>query len=655
MCGIAGILRFDNQRPDVALLARMVQTLAHRGPDASGVWADGPVALGHSRLSIIDPQGGRQPMLFPQRDLAISFNGEIYNYRELRESLLRRGDRFQTRSDTEVLLHCFAEFGRPCLSRLNGQWAFAIWDGRQRELFLARDRFGIRPLYWTMTNGSFRFASEVKALLVDPAVRRELCPEALAQVLTFWAPVAPRTVFRDIFELPPGHAMTVRDGRACIWQYWQPDFPQPRSRTATSDDWADECLERLVEAVRLRLRSDVPVGAYLSGGLDSSLTAALVQRYTDAPLETFSVGFEQSDYDEAPWQQQVAAHLRTAHHQIRCRAEDIGRVFPRVVEHAERPILRTAPAPLFLLSELVRQTGFKVVVTGEGADEVFGGYDLFKEAKVRRFRARLPNSLLRPLLLKRLYPYLGDLHTQSPSWLDAFFRADDLDDPFFAHRPRWRMTSGLRRLLSDDWTHALDGYDPVEELADRLPSHFSSWHPLRQAQFLETTVLLPGYILSSQGDRMAMAHSVEGRFPFLDHRLAEFAARCPARILLCGLNEKHLLKQVARRFLPEAVCRRPKQPYRAPDGESFFDAEQGTARFDYVDELLSEDRLREAGVWDSRRVAHLTAKFRRGRVRGTRDNMALVAVLSTQLLVDRFLRPDSTAATSLPEMVTAVS
>ncbi|MBC8876203.1 MAG: asparagine synthase (glutamine-hydrolyzing) [Planctomycetes bacterium] len=637
MCGIAGVLNFDAETADRVLLERMIAPLRHRGPDDRGVLVDGPAGLAHARLSIIDLDGGRQPMPNEDHSIWVTFNGEIYNYVELRETLRRKGHRMATRSDTEVIVHMYEEFGDRCVEHFNGQWALAIWDRPRRRLFLSRDRMGIRPLYYTTAGGKFLFASEVKSLFVDPDVPRRIDPRGLNQLFTFWSPLPPTTVFDNIFELPPGHNLIVEDGRLRVGQYWQLEYdPTPKDE----QHCAEQLLELLLDATRLRLRSDVPVGAYLSGGLDSTVTTALIKQATDAHLRTFSITFEDDEFDESQHQQAAVKSLGTDHQSIRCTSADIGRVFPEVIWHAERPVLRTAPAPLYLLSGLVHDEGYKVVVTGEGADEMLGGYDIFKEAKVRRFWAAQPDSVFRARLLEKLYPYMPGLQAQSLAYRKAFFhvRPDDLANPFFSHLPRWELTSWLKRFFSDDLKSQLTDHDPYAELLARLPDEYADWHPFCQAQYLETTTLLPGYILSSQGDRVAMAGSVEGRFPFLDHRLAEMAARMPVRWKMKGLNEKYILKRAAGHMIPHSIVARKKQPYRAPDAKSFFANGSGTPQHEYVDSLLHSERIREDGIFDPKAVERLVAKARKGRVIGIKDNMTLVGILSTQLVVDQFIR-----------------
>ncbi len=652
MCGIAGIVHFDASPVDRALVQRMLAAIRHRGPDESGVRVEGPAGLAHARLSIIDLEGGHQPMGNEDGSLWITFNGEIFNYLELRELLQAKGHRFATRSDTEVILHAYEEYGEDCVRQFNGQWAFAIWDTRRKTLFLSRDRLGVRPLFYTTAGRKFLFGSEVKALLAHPEVMRQLDPVGLDQVFTFWCPLAPRTVFRDIWELPPGHNLMVCDGKLRVASYWQLDYSDGDCNIPT-DQYAEQLLALLTDATRLRLRSDVPVGAYLSGGLDSTVTTALARRATTGPLRTFSITFDDAEFDESHYQQLAVEALQTDHQRIHCRLEDIGRVFPDVIWHAERPVLRTAPAPMFLLSQLVRSEGFKVVLTGEGADETLGGYDIFKEAKVRRFWAARPDSDFRAHLLARLYPYLPNLRAQSPAYRKAFFhvRPEDFSSPFFSHLPRWELTSRLKLFFSRELQAELADRDAYADCLALLPAAYGRWRPFCQAQWLETAMLLPGYILASQGDRMAMAHAVEGRFPFLDHRVAEFAAAIPWRLKMKGLNEKYLLKRAAQRLVPPAVLARTKQPYRAPDAKCFVSEISGCGRHDYVEELLSPERIREDGVFQPEAVQRLLRKVRLGLSLGIKDNMALVGVLSTQLLIDRFIRrfaPSGTESTSLP-------
>jgi asparagine synthase (glutamine-hydrolysing) len=640
--------RDDLPPPELGELGMMAGALRHRGPDEFGLYRDRTAGLAHARLSIIDLATGQQPLTNERGTLWISFNGEIFNYLELRDELAARGHRFQTRSDTEVIVHAYEEWGADAFRRLNGQWALALWDADRSELALARDPFGVRPLYVTEHRGRLLFASEVKALFAaDPSLPRRIDPAGLDQVFTFWSPVAPQTVFAGIEELEPGTVRIysrhgVRQAKA-----YEPAFPSGVNSDPPSLDRAvEEVRAALADATSLRmLRADVPVGSYLSGGLDSSLIAALGLRAKGSQFLTFSMRFEDAEYDETVYQRAMAAHLGSEHHEVVVSRSDIARVFPDVVLHSERPVLRTAPAPLYLLSKLVHDAGLKVVLTGEGADEMFAGYDLFREARIRRFWARQPASLRRPRLLERLYPYLERSPVAQQAVARQFFGRglDRWQEPGFGHEPRWSSTSAVKRLFSGDLRASLAGVDSRARLLDSLPAAFPSWGPLAQDQFLEVHTLLSGYLLSSQGDRMLMAHSVEGRFPFLDRRVAALAESLPPSYKLRVLDEKHVLKLAAKDLLPKAVLDRPKQPYRAPDALSFA----GPDAQGWIAEVASPKAVAEAGCFEPAAVQQLLAKcMAKGRSGqfSNADNMGVVGVLSTQLVHHYFVRQAPAAA-----------
>jgi asparagine synthase (glutamine-hydrolysing) len=641
MCGIAGTLNL-NQNPPIedGRIRAMLGALRHRGPDEFGtyIFQDeiSGVGLGSARLSIIDLGGGQQPISNEDGTVWIVFNGEIYNYVELQPMLEKAGHRFRTHCDTEAIVHLYEEYGVDCVQHLNGQFAFAIWDERKHILFIARDRVGIRPLYYTLQDNALIFASEIKAILADGRTEAELDPVTLNQIFTFWSPLAPRTAFCGIHTLPPGHFMLVDpDGDIRIEAYWTPDFPDARDPYPyTLDEAAQQLRDLLVDATQIRLRADVPVGAYLSGGLDSSATSALVHHYTDNRLETFSIAFSDEAFDESAFQWQMAEHLGTRHNLITCTHEDIGRVFPDVIWHTETPIMRTSPAPLFLLSELVHDHNFKVVLTGEGADEFLGGYNIFKEAKIRRFWARQPDSEIRPSLLSKLYPYIGGLGQGNDAYLRKFFGQGltDTAAPDYSHAIRWRNTSRSRRLFSPELQAAVSPLPFAAQIP--WPDNFDRWSSLAQAQYLEITIFLAEYLLNSQGDRMGMAHSVEGRFPFLDHRVVEFAAQLPPHYKLRGLDEKHILKRAVRDLLPDAIWNRPKRPYRAPIHKSFFPDGQPV---EWAADLLSSAKIEAAGQFNPRAVSQMMKKIARYGRLGETDDMALAGILSTQLVHEQFI------------------
>ena len=649
MCGIVGIHPLGQPEPvPPEPLQQMLAAVRHRGPDESGLYLfqDGlsSVGLGHARLSIIDLAGGQQPLCNEDGTLWITFNGEIFNYRELRQELRQAGHQFATDSDTEVILHLYEEHGVDCLQQLNGQFAFAIWDERAHALFVARDRVGIRPFFYTRHHNQLIFASEMKAILAILPDMPRLDMTTLDQIFTTWSPLPPRTIFAGIQTLPPGHFMFVQHGQVQVEPYWQPQFPVSRVKNGLSlAETAVQLRHLLTEATRLRLRADVPVGAYLSGGLDSSTIAALLYHDIGQRLETFSIAFTDAAFDESRFQQQMAAHLGTAHHVLTCTHADVGRAFPDVIWHTETPILRTSPVPLFLLSRFVQKAGIKVVLTGEGADEFLGGYNIFKEALVRRFWAREPDSEIRPLLLKKLYGYVANL--DNPAYLAKFFghRLTDVAEPGYSHLLRWRNGARHRRLFHPHVLAQLGEAKPQPDLP--LPANFSRWSPLAQAQYWEIKLFLPEYLLSAQGDRMAMAHSIEGRFPFLDHHVVEFCNQLPPDFKLRGLNEKYILKHAVRDLLPPEIWQRPKRPYRAPITHSFFP--EGRP-LDWVADMLSPQKLKAAGCFNPLAVQALLKKQERLDSLGEVDEMALAGILSTQLVHHHFVEGGRTAVATKP-------
>ncbi len=634
MCGIVGCLDWSGaQRPDVGLLRRMLTSIRHRGPDEFGVYVDDKLGMGSARLSIIDLTTGQQPICNEDGALWIVFNGEIFNYVELRADLAQRGHRFSTQSDTEVILHLYEELGPGCLQHFNGQFAIAIWDTRQETLFLARDRLGVRPVFYAPLPQGLVFGSEIKAILLDERIPARLDPYALAQTFTFWAPLAPRTVFEGIEELRPGHYMLVTKAGRTVSQYWSLEFPPEGKEAKLSEGEAAEQLRALLsDATRLRLRADVTVGSYLSGGLDSTYIAGLIREHTPESLCTFSIGFANAAYDESKYQELATAFLGTDHRRTYCEDADIGRVLPEVIWHTEVPILRTSPVPMYLLSKLVRDNGIKVVLTGEGSDEFLGGYDIYKEDKIRRFWAREPESTLRPLLLRRLYPYIANVTRGGDAYLAAFFGKGltETDRLAYSHLMRWNSTARMRNFLSADFQ--LNAYDPVDEALANFDGILQGRSPLAQAQFLEVTTFMSAYLLSSQGDRVMAANSIEGRFPFLDYRVVEFAGRLPPHLKMRGLREKHILKQSAAGFLPPEIVERYKQPYRAPIHKAFLEQP-----LDYVTDLLSPEGIRSSGVFAPEPIERLLRKYK---VRGEFsefEDMALVGALSTQLLYRQFI------------------
>ncbi len=642
MCGIGGILHLKSPGTvDVEQLKKMTFAIRHRGPDEFGAYVDDWIGLGHARLSIIDLSGGTQPISNEDESLWIIFNGEIFNYPELRQELKNKGHHFKTLSDTEIIIHLYEEKGADALNDLNGQFAIAIWDVNKQELFLARDRVGIRPLYYTFNENKFLFASEIKAIFTDKNISRNIDYQSLDQIFTFWTTSPGRTFFNNINELPPGHFMRVSKQKVEIQKYWcLPLAPSEEYSKKNLNELTDEIKTLLTDAVKIRLRADVPVGTYLSGGLDSSGITATINKNFNNHLRTFGIRFEEKKFDEGEYQNDMVSFLNTDHSEVTVSNADIGANLERVLCHVEKPLLRTSPVPLFLLSKIVNQNNFKVVVTGEGADEVFGGYNIYREAKVRSFWAKRPSSSLRPMLLAKLYPYI--LNDPKIRGTIKYFFANGIEnpnDPFFSHQIRWQNTSKIKTFFNDDLK--ISGYNCIEELRKYLPAGFDKLNYFEKAQYLEMNLFLSNYLLSSQGDRIAMAHSVEMRLPFLDYRIIEYMSKVPAHYKIYGLNEKYILKKVFSQILPQKILQRPKHPYRAPIKQGLL-----LHNKDLIQNYCSENSIKESGLFEYKKVSKLINKLLNFEYSGEWDNMALVGILSSQIIYEQFIKGFSSSYSS---------
>lgn len=638
MCGIAGIYNYKSpiEHSNEINVKRMLSVIDHRGPDESGVYINTNIGLGSVRLSIIDLASGQQPMPDISKRYWIVYNGELFNYKELKVDLEKKGIKFNTNSDTEVVIQMYATYGVDCLKQFNGQFAFCIWDKIKDELFIARDRVGIRPLFYWYEKQMFAFCSEIKGLLTLDQIQRKINPDGLSQIFTFWSALSPTTPFENIFELQPGHFMLVNKHEKKINRYWSLEFqPEQSKQNFKIADCTDELFDLLNDAVKIRLRADVPVGAYLSGGLDSSLTTALISKINPNNLNTFSISFDEESYDETKYQHEVSQYLNTNHSSFFCTSDDILENFSKTIWHTEYPILRTSPTPMYLLSKKVHENNIKVVITGEGADEILGGYNIFKEAKVRRFWANQPDSKTRPKLLSKLYPYLPQLKDSSDFSLKMFFgyKLTDTDNPFYSHLLRWHNTSRLKSFFNNDFSESIQSKDHLTEIQELLPKNYNDWSLLSKSQYLETSIFMSEYLLSSQGDRMAMANSVEGRYPFLDYRVIEYCSGLPDNFKLNGLNEKYILKRLSSGRIPDTITKRSKQAYRAPISNSFFSSNG----IKFITELLSENSIKNNGIFDSNKVRALILKLKKQSTISEIDQMAITGIVSTQILVEQFI------------------
>ncbi|WP_158848228.1 asparagine synthase (glutamine-hydrolyzing) [Algibacter sp. L1A34] len=638
MCGITGFFQFNSSTDNkVNTLRHMLTRIKHRGPDESGIYLSDTVGLGSVRLSIIDLSTGTMPLSNKDESLWIVFNGEIFNYIELREELLSKNHKFKTHSDTEVIIHLYEEYGPEFLNKLNGQFAIAIWDKNKQELFLARDRVGIRPLFYTTVGNSFVFASEIKSFLEFPGFNPKISAKALSEYFTFWTSLSSNTAFEGVFELPPGNYITINAHSKTIKSYWQLPITKPNEYEFNNlEEAAIEFETIFTDAVKLRLRSDVPVAAYLSGGLDSSITTSFIKKTTPgSSLRTFSIGFTEKDFDESSYQNIAKDYFKTQHANVTCSPKDIADNFKNIIWHSEAPLLRTAPTPMSILAKNVRDHNIKVVITGEGADELFGGYNIFKETKIKHFWAKDPESKYRPLLLKKLYPYIPQIKTANSNVLKMFFgyKLNETESPIYSHVLRWNNTSRINNYLSKDYKEIIKNHNPISEIEKQLQDRFKDYDYLTKAQCIEFELFLPKYLLSSQGDRMAMANSIEGRYPFLDHRVIEFSMKLNPDLKLHGLNEKYLLKKMMKGKLPESILNRPKQAYRAPIQSAFFSEEMPI----YLKDMLSDRKIIRFGIFNPKFVNQLIRKMKLNKQVSEIDNMAITAILSTQVLYDLFI------------------
>ncbi|MER5985192.1 asparagine synthase (glutamine-hydrolyzing) [Streptomyces sp. NPDC001787] len=643
MCGIAGFVSptLDaGAMPEV--MASMLSLIHHRGPDDAGYYLDDGIAMGTTRLSIVDLPMGAQPMADPAERYWICFNGELYNHVELREELRGLGRRFRTRSDTEVFVQAWAQWGPGCLPRLNGAFAVAIRDVLTGDLFLARDRFGKRPLFYVEPapgdglgggapdgrGGEFLFASEMKAFQAFPGFRFELDPHELASTFAVWTPLPDRTPFKRIRQVPMGGYLTVRGGRATPGDYAALELDVPPF-TGSEREAAAFVREALRESVELRLRSDVEVGVYLSGGLDSSIVTKLTTDLSSHDVRTFSVEFEDAAFDESSSQQVVASHLGTLHSSIAVSHADIAANFPSAVYHAEVPAFRAAFVPMYLLSRHARDAGIKVILSGEGADEAFLGYSLFRETLLRASWNELSDDE-RMARLGSLHPELSHFGPANRARLKGLFEQFAVErlPGLFSHELRYQNGRFAARLVE----RRDEPFADLLALTDATTG-YAALSPVRKAQWLEYKTLLPGYLLSTQGERMSLAHGVENRCPFLDPAVVRAAASVNLRFD-DGFEEKAILKKAFWGELPESSLTRRKQPYRAPGATVFKEQ-----RPDYLDLLLSDTELRKIDGIDPVFARKLVTKIMATPEAeiSTKEDQAFVYLLSTAVLNQQYV------------------
>ena len=616
MCGITGYAFASPDRPaDVERLRAMVDTLRHRGPDGEGALVDAGIALGIRRLSIIDLETGDQPIANEDRSVHVVCNGEIYNYVELRRELIARGHRFRTHSDVEVIAHLYEEDGPECVHSLRGMFAIAIWDATARTLLLARDRFGIKPLYYTSTSDGLFFGSEQKAILASGAVDREIDPRGLHDLLTFGFVVAPSTMLRGIRQLEPGTTLTYCEGHPTVRTYWDARFPARGEEERRSDaEWIERFRAELEETVRLHLRSDVPVGAWLSAGVDSSAIVALMAAGREDAIHTTTLAFENESFDEVRGQRTLLddPHLNLARHVAWCGDGDFAR-FPETTWYTEDPTATGLEVPRSILGAEAA-SGVKVILTGEGADELLAGYPRFRLDKLLRPLAVLPPGIRRLALLGDVLP---KRYRRASRMLVA---------PRQTRLPRYIATlggpspEGMARVLTPDAQEMLRSPETVWDL--EVPSGFDRWSTLAQMQYYEIKIRLPSFVIHTL-DRGSMAHSLEARVPFLDHKLFELTAQMPPRLKLRGFREKHVLRESVRDLLPSEIVTRRKRGMQSPIAE-WLRAPLPAG----VCEMFGPESLRGVGLFEPSGVSSLLREHRDGIRNGSTELMAVLALQS---------------------------
>ncbi|MGZ3621872.1 MAG: asparagine synthase (glutamine-hydrolyzing) [Ktedonobacteraceae bacterium] len=591
MCGICGIYNAQSGEPvSTELLAHMTNSISHRGPDDSGSYLDGPSGLGFARLSIIDLSGGHQPMSNETGDIWLVFNGEIWNYKDLRKELIEKGHYFRTNSDSETIVHAYEEYGVDCVARLHGMFSFAIWDAPRRRLLLARDRAGKKPLYYTQVNGSLLFGSEIKSLLFHPDVKRKADTQALADFLSVRYVPGPATLFANIYKVLPGHWLLYENDTLREECYWDYTFGQTENRPI--EEYMQGIRQHVHRAVEERMIADVPVGAFLSGGVDSSIVTGIMSQLTNQPVQTFAVGFDEEGYSELPYAKLAADHFGTEHHELVVKSSDLSAYWPLLTWHRDEPVSEPSDLGVYLVSRLARKY-VKVVLSGEGGDELFAGYPKY----VVDWMAQYYHILPIPIRDSVIMPLLDHLPYSMRKLKNA---ARNLSQPV---PQRWMSWFGIfngqlkEKILSDNTKASID--IDSSRVFERWLSNNPQRDDLSSMLYLDTKIWLPDNLLM-KGDKMTMAASLEARMPLLDYHLTEYAASIPSNMKVKLFKTKYLFKRTFADFLPEAILTRKKMGFNVPTGIWFREGQRNL-----ITRLLLSERARDRGYLNDAFVAKL--------------------------------------------------
>jgi asparagine synthase (glutamine-hydrolysing) len=607
MCGICGVVYADRDRHvDPGLVEIMTATITHRGPDQQGLYHQNNVGLGSRRLSIIDLDGGQQPIHNEDKTIWVAFNGELYNYRELTHSLIRRGHKFYTASDTEVLVHAYEEFGDEFLEYLNGMFAFALWDENQHRLIVARDRLGIKPLYYTRHDNALIFGSELKTILAYPGVPRSVDLVALNEYLSFEYVPTPRTIFQNIHKLPPGHALSYRDGKLEMWQYWDINLGRSENlQPKQIQDYEGELLDVLREAVRKEMVSDVPVGVLLSGGLDSSTIAALMAEIAPGSVKSFSIRFDDPSFDESNYARRVAHHLQTEHYELTLTPNLTLELVPQLAKFLDEPLGDSSIIPTFLLSQFTRHH-VKVALGGDGGDELFAGYSTLQAHRLVEYYEMLLPGVVR----HRLIPWIVDRLPVSFDNISLDFKVRRFiagrGIPIVMRHHQWLGSFAIaqKRQLLQPWTQLLE--KDTYQVAFEHQRNSQAQEALNQLLYCDLKLYLEGDILPKV-DRASMANSLEVRVPFLNHTLVEYTAKLPHTLKLRGLTTKYILRRAMRHHLPPDILGRSKKGFNMPVAKWFTSDLRPL-----VEDMLSRDRLQREGFFNADYVQKLLSEHMNG-------------------------------------------
>jgi len=618
MCGICGQWDFtQTNKIEQQLIENMCQVIRHRGPDDEGIYLENNVALGMRRLSIIDLSTGHQPIHNEDKTVWVVYNGEIYNYRELKELLEKKNHRFYTSTDTEVLVHLYEEFGEECVQKLQGMFAFAIWDKRNIRMLLARDRLGIKPLFYSLQNNKITFGSEIKSILEDRQIKKEINLPALHNFLSLNYIPSPQTIFTDIHKLPPGHLLISQNGNTKIKQYWDVDFTN--GVVHDEEYYAERLLELLRESVKKRLMSDVPLGALLSGGLDSSTVVALMSEFTSEPVKTFSIGFEEKSFNELEYARIIAQQFNTDHHELIVKPQ-IADLLPKLIWHFDEPYADSSSIPVYYVSQLARNY-VTVALSGDGGDEIFAGYETYAAYRTAELYKRIPK------MIRSVMPRVVSLLPTSDRKISfdykakRFMRGSEMP-PEEGHY-YWKV------IFDEPEKKHLYSPNVIEQLRDfNSYSVFNSYYEksrhvdmLSRLQYVDTKVYLAHDILVKV-DKMSMANSLETRVPLLDHQLVEFVASIPASLRLKNFSKKYILKRTMQHILPDKIVHRKKRGFNIPASAWL----KNDLR-ELMLETLSPNNIRELGLFKENYVHKIITEHLQNKIDHSRPIWGLLCFM----------------------------